>query len=220
MGEAQDKPNLTARYRALQHELAAVSPPARLIAVSKQQPWARIQALRALGHCVFGENRVEEAVRKWAGARAADSALRLHMVGPLQRNKLKAALNLFDALHSLDRPALADALAAARADGKTLPQLFVQLNIGEEPQKSGVAPPHLAALLAHCRQCRLTIAGLMCLPPLGKPPAPFFALTQKLAQQHGLAALSMGMSGDYRTALAFGATHVRIGSALFGARAQ
>ncbi len=216
---AASAPSLAARYQALQKELAASPARPQLVAVSKQQPWARVTALMDLGHRVFGENRVDEAQQKWARVRAATPELRLHMVGPLQRNKLKAALGLFDALHSLDRPSLAEALAAAHAAGETLPQLFVQVNIGDEPQKSGVAVADLPQFLTHCReQCRLKIAGLSCLPPRGRAAAPYFALLHKLAQRHGADALSMGMSADYRDALACGATHVRIGAALFGAR--
>ena len=189
-----------------------------LIAVSKTMPAEAITPLIAAGQVSFGENRVREAAGKWPALRAESPDLRLHLVGQLQSNKAADAVELFDAIHSVDRPSLVEALAhALQAAGRT-PQLFVQVNIGDEPQKGGCAIAELPALLAQARAAGLAIDGLMCVPPADIEAAPFFALAAKLARDHGLAQLSMGMSADYETAVMLGATHVRVGSALFGPR--
>ncbi|HRO11355.1 YggS family pyridoxal phosphate-dependent enzyme [Amaricoccus sp.] len=191
-----------------------------LVAVSKVQPLERIEAVLAAGQRVFGENRVQEAEGKWPPLRARFPGTELHLVGPLQSNKLARALELFDAIHSLDRDSLARRLAVAVQARGACPTLFVQVNTGREPQKAGVDPDGLGALLAACRASYdLPVFGLMAIPPADEDPAPHFALLAELAVRHGLAGLSMGMSGDFETAIAHGATHVRIGSALFGERA-
>lgn len=189
-----------------------------LIAVSKTLPAEAIAPLIDAGQASFGENRVQEALSKWPALRTASPGLRLHLVGQLQSNKAADAARLFDAIHSVDRPSLVEALArACDAAGRT-PQLFVQVNIGDEPQKGGCAIAELPALLAQARAAGLAIDGLMCVPPVGIEAAPFFALAARLARDQGLAQLSMGMSADYETAVMLGATHVRVGTALFGSR--
>jgi pyridoxal phosphate enzyme (YggS family) len=188
-----------------------------LTAVSKQQPDDRIEAALVSGQRVFGENRVQEAQGRW-GARDR-TGLELRLIGPLQTNKAREAVALFDVIETLDRPKLAAALAAAmQAEGRR-PRLLAQVNTGEEPQKAGVAPGALADLLAACASEGLRIEGLMCIPPAAEPAGPHFALLARLAARHNLPTLSMGMSEDFETAIRFGATHVRIGSAFFGARA-
>lgn len=192
-----------------------------LVAVSKRQPDERIEAALASGQRVFGENQVQEARRHWERRREAYPDLRLHLIGPLQSNKAEDAVRLFDVIETVDRPKIAAALASACAKHKRSPEFFVQVNTGEEPQKAGVAPDALPALLAFCRdECGLPITGLMCIPPVGEAPGLHFALLAKLAARHGLPRLSMGMSADFETAVRFGATSVRVGSALFGAREQ
>ena len=191
-----------------------------LIAISKTHPAEMIAPLIAAGQRVFGENRVQEAQAKWPGLIAKSPDIRLHLVGQLQSNKADDAVALFDCIHSLDRPSLVTALARAMdTAGKQVP-CFVQVNIGDEPQKGGCAIADLPALLAQARDAAIPLAGLMCVPPAGIEPAPFFALLGKLADDNGIAAgLSMGMSDDFETAIMLGATHVRVGSALFGSRA-
>jgi pyridoxal phosphate enzyme (YggS family) len=190
-----------------------------LIAVSKMHDADAIRPLIAAGQRVFGENRVQEAAAKWPELRETTSGIALHLVGQLQSNKADEAVALFDAIHSVDRLSLVTALAHAMDKaGKRLP-CFVQVNIGDEPQKGGCAVAALPGLLVEARAADLPIAGLMCVPPADLEPAPYFALLAKLARDHGLDGLSMGMSGDYETAVTIGATHVRIGTALFGARA-
>lgn len=189
-----------------------------LIAVSKTQPASAIEPLLTLGQRHFGENRVQEAQDKWPALREAHPAVQLHLVGQLQSNKAEDAVRVFDAIHSLDRASLVSALARAfDKTGRRVP-CFVQVNVGDEPQKGGCAIADLPALLDEARQADIPLAGLMCLPPDGIEPAPFFAFLDKLARDHGLEARSMGMSGDFETAIMLGATHVRIGTALFGAR--
>jgi len=190
-----------------------------LIAISKTQPAEAIVPLLDAGHRVFGENKVQEAEAKWAGLREAYPDAELHLVGRLQSNKAEAAVALFDAIHSIDRPSLAQAIAAAAARQGREPRCFVQVNIGGEPQKGGCAIDGLAELIAQCRDIGLSAAGLMCLPPAGIEPAPYFALLALLARRHGVTGLSMGMSADFETAVTIGATHVRVGTALFGERA-
>ena len=178
-----------------------------------------IQPVIDAGQRVFGENRVQEAKGKWPALIAAQPAIALHLIGPLQSNKAKEAVALFDAIHSVDRPSLCDALAKEIAAQGKSPQLFVQINTGEEPQKAGIAPGEADDFLARCRDhWGLTISGLMCIPPADEAPAPHFALTAKIAARNGLTELSMGMSADFATAIQFGATYVRVGSAIFGHR--
>lgn len=189
-----------------------------LIAVSKTHPADRIQPLIDAGQRVFGENRVQEAADKWPTLRDATPGIELHLIGQLQSNKADEAVALFDAIHSVDRLSLVGALARAMDKAGKRPACFVQVNIGDEAQKGGCAVAALPALLGETRAADLPVAGLMCLPPASVEPAPYFALLSKLARDHGLTGLSMGMSDDFETAVTIGATHVRIGSALFGAR--
>lgn len=216
-----DTPELSISQRraAILGELAAAAtPPPVLVAVSKSQTDEAIAELLATGQRVFGENRVQEAKVHWEGKRSAFPDLELHLIGPLQTNKAEDAVRLFDVIETLDRPKLADALAAAIAKVGRAPRVIIQVNTGEEPQKAGVAPADLEALIAHARAMGLTPEGLMCIPPADEPAGPHFALLAKLARAHGLTLLSMGMSGDYTLAARYGATHVRVGTALFGAR--
>lgn len=189
-----------------------------LIAISKTQPAEAITPLLHAGQRAFGENRVQEAADKWPALKAHWPDIRLHLVGQLQSNKAEQAVALFDAIHGIDRPSLVDALAVAIRRLGRAPDCFVQVNIGEEPQKGGCAVSDVPILLDHCERAGLPVAGLMAIPPAGIEPAPFFALLQELARRHGVTGLSMGMSGDYETAVMVGATHVRIGTALFGER--
>ena len=206
------------RIRA-QEEAAGRAPGAvRLIAVSKLQPEERVRALLREGHKVFGENRVQEAAGKWPALREAFGEVELHLVGPLQTNKARQAVELCDAIHSVDRPRLASTLARLAQERGECPELFVQVNTGEEPQKAGVLPQEADAFIAECRGMDLSVAGLMCIPPVGEEPSLHFALLARIAGRNGLEGLSMGMSGDFERAVALGATHVRVGSALFGER--
>lgn len=190
-----------------------------LVAVSKTFGADAIEPVIAAGQRVFGENRVQEAKAKWPALMERHLGIELHMIGPLQSNKAKEAVALFDAIHSVDRPSLAEALSKEISKQKRRPLLFVEINTGAEPQKAGVLPQDADAFLARCRdQHGLAIAGLMCIPPAEEAPAPHFALTAKIAERNGLKLLSMGMSADYPVAIAMGATHIRVGSAIFGAR--
>lgn len=189
-----------------------------LVAVSKTHPAEAIRPLLVAGQRAFGENRVAETADKWPALREEYPDARLHLVGRLQSNKADEAVALFDAIHSVDRPSLMDALGRAMDRTGRRPDCFVQVNIGEEAQKGGCAIGKLPTLLAQAREVGLPVAGLMCLPPAGTEPAPYFALLAKLAREEGVAGLSMGMSDDFETAVMIGATHVRVGSALFGAR--
>ena len=190
-----------------------------LVAISKKQSKGRIEAVLAAGHRIFGENRVQEAAERWTAIRERTPDLELHLVGPLQSNKTRAATCLFDAIQSLDRPKLARRLADLAQERGRAPTLFIQVNTGEEPQKAGVPPRDLDAFVHQCRhEFGLPIVGLMAIPPIHEEPAMHFALLQKLAERNGLTALSMGMSADFETAITFGATHVRVGTAVFGAR--
>lgn len=187
-----------------------------LVAVSKQQPWERIEPILAAGQRIFGENRVQEAMTRWSG-RA--EGLQLRLIGPLQTNKAREAVGFFDVIETLDREKLARALAEEMARQGRTPRLYVQVNTGEEPQKAGVTPGEADAFVAVCRRTYgFAIEGLMCIPPAGEPPGPHFALLAAIAARNGLAGLSMGMSEDFETAVRFGATSVRVGSALFGSR--
>lgn len=206
---------LLERYEAL---LGAIAP-ARLLAVSKTHPAEPVAELLAAGHRHFGENRVQEAAEKYPALKQLYPDLHLHLIGPLQTNKVKQAVALFDVIETLDRPKLAQALAAemARA-GRHIPCL-IEVNIGAEPQKAGIAPEETAAFLAACRESwKLDIIGLMCIPPAGEDPVPHFNRLASLAAELGLKELSMGMSGDYQAAKACGATEIRVGTALFGSR--
>lgn len=190
-----------------------------LVAVSKKQPLARIEAALAAGHRVFGENRVQEAQAKWPALRARWPDLRLHLVGALQTNKAADAVALFDVIETVDRPRLAAALAREMDRQGRRPTCLVQVNTGEEPQKAGVPPAEADAFIMHCRdEVGLPVAGVMCIPPAGEEPAPHFALLHGIAARNGLPMVSMGMSNDYDVAVPFGATHVRVGTAVFGAR--
>jgi pyridoxal phosphate enzyme (YggS family) len=189
-----------------------------LVAVSKTHPAEAIAPLIAAGQRVFGENRVQEAQAKWPALRERHPGVQLHLVGQLQSNKAEDAVALFDCIHSLDRPSLVAALAKAMDKAGCRVPCFVQVNVGDEPQKGGCALSELSAFLAEARTAGIPLAGLMCVPPLEIEPAPFFALLDKLAHDHGLAGRSMGMSGDFETAIMLGATHIRVGTALFGGR--
>src|SRR5256885_16078236 len=213
---AQVRKEIAAACAEARRDIASVA----LIAVSKTFPPDAIEPVIVAGQRVFGENRVQEAKAKWPALRAAHPGLELHLIGPLQSNKTKEAVALFDAIHSVDRPSIAEALAKEIAKQGRRPTLFVEINTGGEPQKAGVLPENADAFIKTCRDTHgLEIAGLMCLPPFEEPPAPHFALTAKIAARNGLKLLSMGMSADFATAIAFGATHVRVGTAIFGARA-
>ena len=191
----------------------------KLIAVSKVQPNDRVAAVLDAGHRVFGENKVQEAQGKWPGFRAQFGTVELHLLGPLQTNKIKPTLDLFDVIHSLDRDKLARKLADEAQARGACPQLFVQVNTGEEPQKAGIAPAELDDFIARCRgEYALELAGLMVIPPLEDDPSIHFKMLAEMATRNGLHGLSMGMSGDYELAIAHGATHIRVGSAIFGER--
>lgn len=189
-----------------------------LVAVSKMQPDDRVDAVLAAGQRVFGENRVQEAQGRWAVRRAQVAGLQLHLIGPLQTNKVKDALDLFDVIETLDRTSLADALAAAIAAGAPPREFFIQVNTGNEPQKSGASIADLPQLLKHALALGLNVTGLMCIPPQDEPAGLHFALLKKLARTYGLKKLSMGMSDDFERAIALGATHIRLGRAVFGDR--
>jgi PLP dependent protein len=192
-----------------------------LVAVSKTFGREAIEPVIASGQVVFGENRVQEAKSKWPELMQRHAGLKLHLVGPLQTNKAAEALKLFDAVHAIDRPRLAASVAGEIQKLGRAPELFIQVNTGEEPQKAGVAPQEADRFIAQCRKAYgLTISGLMCIPPVEEEPALHFALLAKLAERNGLAKLSMGMSGDFETAIKFGATHIRVGSAIFGERSH
>jgi PLP dependent protein len=202
-------------------EAARDSASVSLVAVSKTFGANAIEPVIRSGQRIFGENRVQEAKAKWPALRAKYSDIELHLVGPLQSNKAKEAVALFDAIHSVDRPSVATALAKEIERQGRRPLLFVEVNTGAEPQKAGVLPEETDAFLESCRDSHgLEIAGLMCIPPLHEAPAPHFALTAKIARRNGLEFLSMGMTADFAVAIAFGATHVRVGTAIFGERTQ
>ena len=219
-------PHLPSGLLAVEQDIARACQQARrdrssvtLVAVSKTFDAGAISPVIEAGQRVFGENRVQEAKTKWPGLISAYPDVALHLIGPLQSNKAREAVALFDAIHSVDRPSICEALAKEIISQKRAPQLFVQLNTGEEPQKAGVAPAEADAFIASCREkYGLEISGLMCVPPVDDAPAPHFALTAKIAARNGLKNLSMGMSADFAIAIQFGATHVRVGSAIFGAR--
>lgn len=214
---AARRASLLARIEAAARSAGREPDAVTLVAVSKRQPDDRIDAALAAGQCVFGENRVQEAQAHWGERRQA--GLQLRLIGPLQSNKAGDAVALFDAIDTLDREKLAAALAEAAQKQGRCPELLVQVNTGEEPQKAGVSPQEADAFIKLAREIyALPVKGLMCIPPLGEPPAMHFALLAKIAARNGLAELSMGMSEDFETAIRFGATQVRVGSALFGER--
>ena len=190
----------------------------RLIAVSKLQPLQRVEAVLAEGHRLFGENKVQEAAGKWPALRDAYPGTEVHLIGPLQSNKARAAMELFEAIHSLDRPKLAQTIARLAQEMGRCPDLFIQVNTGSEPQKSGILPAAADAFIAEARALDLPVQGLMCIPPLAEDPAPHFAQLAQIAARNGLTGLSMGMSEDFETAIAQGASHIRVGSGVFGAR--
>lgn len=209
---------ITHRIRAAEAAHGRAPGSVNLIAVSKVQPLDRVVAVLAAGHRLFGENYVQEAQAKWPDLQARFPGTSVHMIGPLQTNKAKVAVDLFDAIHSVDRASLAEKLARLAQDRGTCPQLFVQVNTGEEPQKAGVLPADLDTFIASARAMDLALHGLMCIPPDGEDATPHFAALAAMAARNGLTGLSMGMSSDFEAAIAHGATHVRVGSAIFGAR--
>lgn len=210
--------NIKSRIEAAERAAGRVPGSVTLIAVSKVQPNDRVAAVLAAGQRVFGENYVQEAQGKWPDWRCEYPDVRLHMIGPLQSNKAKAAVGFFDSIHTLDRMSLARKIAAqANEQGRT-PQLFIQVNTGDEPQKAGVLVDELPGFVSSCRELGLSPEGLMCIPPESENPVPHFRLLRRLAGGNGFTLLSMGMSADFEQAIAEGATHVRVGSAIFGAR--
>ena len=218
---AENLKAVLARIAAARQAAVAPAGQTHLIAVSKGHGQERVLPALQAGHRIFGENRVQEAKAKWPDLRARFADVELHLIGPLQTNKVREALALFDAIHSLDRLKLAEALAAEMEKTGKRPQLFVEVNTGEEAQKAGIAPRDTVAFVRQCRDgLALPVVGLMCIPPAGEEPALHFALLKTLARECGLASLSMGMSEDFETAIRFGATHVRIGTAIFGQRVK
>ncbi|MEZ5793052.1 MAG: YggS family pyridoxal phosphate-dependent enzyme [Defluviimonas sp.] len=210
--------DILARVRAAERTAGRTEGAVKLIAVSKVQPLDRVEAVLAEGYRTFGENYVQEAAAKWPDLASRFGAVELHMIGPLQTNKARVAVEIFDAIHTLDRPSLAEKLARLAEARGTCPELFVQVNTGAEPQKAGVLPDATEGFVASCRALGLPMVGLMCIPPEDADPVAHFTLLATLAERSGLAGLSMGMSADFETAIAHGATHVRVGSAIFGAR--
>ncbi len=211
-------PEITRRMAAACDRAGRNPSSVQLIAVSKVQPEDRIRAVLTEGHRVFGENYVQEAQGRWPALKPSFPGVELHMIGPLQTNKAKLAVELFDAIHTVDRASLADKLAKLAQSRGTCPHLFVQVNTGAEPQKAGVLPQDLDGFIRQCRAMDLALAGLMCIPPEAEEPTPHFAALRGMAARNGLTGLSMGMSSDFETAIAEGATHIRVGSAIFGAR--
>lgn len=192
----------------------------QLIAVSKVQPNDRVEAVLEEGHRVFGENRVQEAAGKWPDFKQRFEGVAVHLIGPLQTNKARQAMELVDAIHSVDRPKLATTLARVAQEIGQCPDLFIQVNTGAEPQKAGILPADADGFINECRALDLPIKGVMCIPPVEETPSLHFALLRKIAERNGLAGLSMGMSADFEQAIAFGATHIRVGSAIFGDRVK
>jgi pyridoxal phosphate enzyme (YggS family) len=210
--------DILARVRAAEAANGRAPGSVTLIAVSKVQPLDRVLAVLQAGHRTFGENYVQEAAGKWPDLRSRFGAVSVHMIGPLQTNKAKQAVELFDAIHSLDRPSLVEKLASLAQARGACPDLFVQINTGAEPQKAGVLPGEADAFIERVRALDLRLVGVMCIPPEGEDTRPHFRELALIAARNGLAGLSMGMSGDFEAAIAAGATHVRVGSAIFGAR--
>ncbi len=210
--------DIKARMRKAEDDAGRAPDSVTLIAVSKKQPNARVAAVLEQGHRCFGENRVQEAAGKWPDFREHFENIDLHLIGPLQTNKARQAFDLVQSIHSLDRPKLAKTLARLAQDEGHCPDLFIQVNTGEEDQKAGVLPGDADAFVKDCKAMDLPIKGLMCIPPVDEEASLHFALLAKIAERNGLAGLSMGMSGDFEKAIALGATHIRVGSAIFGAR--
>jgi pyridoxal phosphate enzyme (YggS family) len=218
--------DIAARLAAVRAEIAATAAACgrraeeiELVAVSKTHSAGAVEAAIAAGQRLFGENRVQEAAEKYPALKARHQELRLHLIGPLQTNKVRLAAELFDVIQTVDRPRLAEALATERDKRGRCPELFVQVKTGEEPQKAGVAPEEADALVALCRdRLGLPVRGLMCIPPVAEEPSPHFALLREIARRNGLGGLSMGMSGDFAVAIRLGATLVRVGTAIFGER--
>ena len=209
---------IRARIASAEVEAGRAAGSVRLIAVSKKQPDTRVADVLEEGHRIFGENRVQEAAGKWPGFRERFDGIELHIIGPLQTNKVRQAMELAQAIHSVDRPKLAKTIARIAQEEGACPDLFVQVNTGEEPQKAGILPGDADGFVHECRALDLPVAGLMCIPPVDEEPSLHFALLAKIAERNGLSGLSMGMSGDFERAIALGATHVRVGSAIFGDR--
>lgn len=209
---------ITTQIRAAEEKAGRAAGSVQLIAVSKVQPNERVADVLAQGHRVFGENRVQEAAGKWPMFRETYDGIDLHLIGPLQTNKARQAMELAQSIHTLDRPKLANTLARLAQELGRCPDLYVQVNTGEEPQKAGVLPAEADAFVQDCIAMDLPVKGLMCIPPVEEEPSLHFALLGKIAARNGLTGLSMGMSGDFERAVALGATHVRVGSAIFGAR--
>ncbi len=216
---AENLAGILARIETARKTAIKTATNTRLVAVTKTVPAAGIREALAAGQRLFGENRVQEAQGKFPAMKAEFPDLELHLIGPLQTNKVKDAVALFDCIQTLDRTKLADALAAERDKSGKSVHLLLQVNTGEEPQKAGIFPREAAALIARARKLELKLEGLMCIPPLDDDAAPHFALLAKIARDNGLSSLSMGMSEDFELAVKFGATHVRVGTAIFGARA-
>ena len=210
---------ITQRLRDAEAKAGRAPGSVTLIAVSKVQPAERVAAVLEEGQRVFGENRVQEAQSRWPAFQARFSEISLHLIGPLQTNKARAAVEMFDAIHTVDRPKLAQTLARLAQERGASPDLFIQVNIGAEPQKAGVLPAEADSLIARTRALDLPLRGLMCIPPAGDDPAPHFRALASIAARNGLEGLSMGMSEDFERAVALGTTHVRVGSAIFGERA-
>lgn len=210
---------ITAQIRAAEKRYDRAPGSVELIAVSKVQPNERVQDVLEQGHTVFGENRVQEAAGKWPEFKDQFKDISVHLIGPLQTNKARQAFDLFDVIHSLDRPKLAQTFARLAQETGACPDLFVQVNTGEEEQKAGIHPKDADAFVAECRRLDLPIKGLMCIPPVDEEASLHFVLLAKIADRNGLSGLSMGMSSDFEKAISFGATHVRVGSAIFGQRA-
>lgn len=210
--------DITSRIDAATAAAGRPSGSVRLVAVSKVQPPDRVEAVLREGHRVFGENRVQEAQGRWLDFQSRFDGIELHLIGPLQTNKARAAVEMFDCIHTLDRPKLAGTLARLAQERGACPELLIQVNTGEEPQKAGVLPAAADEFIAEARAMDLPVSGLMCIPPAEEEPALHFALLAKIAARNGLDELSMGMSADFETAIALGATMVRIGSAIFGER--
>ncbi|MCG7494082.1 YggS family pyridoxal phosphate-dependent enzyme [Thalassobius sp. Cn5-15] len=209
---------ITARLRKAEEQAGRAIGSTQLIAVSKVQPNERVEAVLSEGHRLFGENKVQEAAGKWPDFREQFDGVNVHLIGPLQTNKARQAMQLFEAIHSVDRPKLAHTLARLAQELGHCPDLFVQVNTGAEDQKAGVLPSEADAFIAECRSLDLPVQGLMCIPPVEEEASLHFTLLAKIAARNDLTGLSMGMSSDFEKAVSFGATHVRVGSAIFGAR--
>ncbi|MEP2029602.1 MAG: YggS family pyridoxal phosphate-dependent enzyme [Paracoccaceae bacterium] len=210
---------VVARIRAAENTAGRTPGDVKLIAVSKVQPNARVESVLDEGHRIFGENRVQEALGKWPEFRARFDGVELHLIGPLQTNKTRSAMELFQAIHSVDRPKLAKTISRLAQETGACPDIFLQINTGKEPQKAGVMPEDADPFISDCLSLDLPVVGLMCIPPASVDPSPHFSLLSDIAARNGLSGLSMGMSSDFEQAIALGATHVRVGSAIFGQRA-